>query len=155
MYHPLEVNVLHKHIETLKKQYQAKSEVTVFYELWSRPLTSVAASSWPQEHLNVCRAKNPFESAKSPYPQLNIEQVLQHPIEIIIQPLSINQKDREAFNWEKWQVIPAVKNNRILQPDADILHRMSARTLNELAVLCQNIDQVRQQLATTVDVTNP
>jgi len=135
-------------LKTLTNQYQYKTEVTVFYELWSRPLTSIGASSWPQQHLKVCRAKNPFESAKTPYPQLNIEQVLQHPIDLIIQPLSINQKDREAFNWQPWQIIPAVKNKRIIQPDADILHRMSVRALNELALLCKDIDQVRQQLAT-------
>ena len=133
-------------LASLKKTYQNKTAITVFYELWSRPLTTIAKGSWPQQHLNICQAKNPFEQVATPYPQVNIEQVLQTPIELIIQPMSINQKDREGFNWQDWPVIPAVKNQQIIQPDADALHRMTPRSLEELSKLCQAIDGTRQLL---------
>ncbi|MEW6982173.1 cobalamin-binding protein [Colwelliaceae bacterium 6471] len=135
-----------KDLNTLQARYQDKAPIQVFYELWSRPLTTIAKGSWPQQHLQICRAVNPFEQASTPYPQVNIERVLQAPIELIIQPLSINQKDREGFNWEDWPSISAVKANRIIRPDADALHRMTKRSLTELNRLCGEIDKVRQSL---------
>lgn len=136
-------------LETITNQYQDKTPITVFYELWPRPLTTVAKGSWPQQFLDICKAKNPFEQAEAPYPQINIEKVLLTPIQLIIQPLSINQPDKEAFNWQDWSVIPAVANKRIIQPNADTMHRMTMRSLKELKKLCASIDETRQWLRNT------
>jgi len=132
--------------ENIKKQYQHKTKIVAFYELWSRPLTTVAKGSWPQQFLNVCGVNNPFKGVSTPYPHVNIEKILQTPIQLIIQPLSTNQTDRQGFNWQDWPIIPAVKNNKIIQPDADAMHRMTARSLGELKKLCANIDETRQWL---------
>jgi len=141
-------------LELIKEQYQHKVPISVFYELWSRPLTTIAKGSWPQQFLNICQANNPFEQAATPYPQINIEKVLLTPIQIIIQPLSVNQKDKEGFNWQDWPIIPAVKNNQIIQPDADAMHRMTRRSLGELKNLCANIDESRQWLLNNTKQAN-
>ncbi len=130
-------------LRKITKTYQNKSEITGFYELWSRPLTTVAQGSWPQQFLNICKVKNPFEQVLSPYPQISIEQVLPASVQLIIQPLSVNQKDREAFNWQDWAIIPAVANKNIIQPDADAMHRMTLRSLTALKDLCVEIDKKR------------
>lgn len=131
-------------LDKITRQYQNKEPITVFYELWSRPLTTVAQGSWPQQLLNICKAKNPFEHATASFPQVNIEKILLSPVQLIIQPLSINQTDKEAFNWQDWQIIPAVANKQIIQPNADAMHRMSMRSLKELKKLCADIDKTRQ-----------
>jgi vitamin B12 transport system substrate-binding protein len=123
--------------------YKDKKSITGFYELWSRPLTTVAKKSWPQQFLNVCQVENPFKQVNTPYPQVNIEQVIPMSIQLIIQPLSVNQKDREGFNWDSWEIIPAVANKQILQPNADALHRMTLRSLTALKDLCASIDKTR------------
>ena len=130
----------------LKKSYQNKVKITVFYELWSRPLTTIAKGSWPQQHLNICQANNPFEQVATPYPQINIEQVLQTPVDLIIQPMSINHMAKEGFNWQDWPIIPAVTKGQIIQPNSDALHRMTPRSLKELTKLCLAIDHARQLL---------
>tara|TARA_B110000208_G_scaffold28312_1_gene37002 strand:+ start:1837 stop:2715 length:879 start_codon:yes stop_codon:yes gene_type:complete len=130
----------------LKKSYQNKVKITVFYELWSRPLTTIAKGSWPQQHLNICQANNPFEQVATPYPQINIEQVLQTPVDLIIQPMSINHMAKEGFNWQDWPIIPAVTKGQIIQPNSDALHRMTPRSLQELTKLCLAIDHARQLL---------
>lgn len=130
-------------LRKITKAYQNKSEITGFYELWSRPLTTVAQGSWPQQFLNICKVKNPFEQVLTPYPQISIEQVLPASVQLIIQPLSVNQKDREAFNWQDWAIIPAVANKNIIQPDADAIHRMTLRSLTALKDLCVKVDKKR------------
>jgi vitamin B12 transport system substrate-binding protein len=144
-----------KELAEITAQYQNKTPVLGFYELWSRPLTTVAKNSWPQQHLDICKVTNPFESVLTPYPQINIEQLIPLSVDLIIQPLSINQKDREGFNWESWDIIPAVANQRIIKPNADALHRMTLRSLTELKELCLAIDQTRSYLLKKKQVSIP
>lgn len=128
----------------IKKEYQNKLPITVFYELWSQPLTTIAKGSWPQQYLDICRANNPFRSVATPYPQVNIEQVLQKPIQLIIQPMSTSQNEKLAYNWQKWTSIEAIKNKQLIQPDADEMHRMTLRSIDALSDLCLTIDKTRE-----------
>ncbi|GLX79247.1 cobalamin-binding protein [Thalassotalea insulae] len=131
-------------LQQLKQQYQDKSAISVFYELWPRPLTTVANNAWPQQQLAVCQASNPFIDSPSDYPQINVEQVVLNAPQIIIQPDSSSMKSPDSIDWQQWQAIPAVKNNAFIRPNADKLLRMTARSLDELIVLCQQIDKFRR-----------
>ncbi len=135
-----------KKLQNIKQQYKDKTKITGFYELWSRPLTTVAKNSWPQQFLNICQVDNPFSQVKTPYPQVSIEQILPSKVELIIQPLSVNQTEREGFNWQDWPLIPAVAKKQIIQPDADAIHRMTKRSLTALKELCADIDQIRSRM---------
>ena len=126
--------------------YSNKKALVGFYELWGNPLTTVSKGSWPQQYFDICKASNPFENVNVSYPQINIETLLNKDIQFIIQPLSVNQPDKTGFNWQRWSVLPAVKNNHILHPDADSLHRMSLRSIHALDALCKEIDKVRGTL---------
>lgn len=130
-------------LAVIKQQYAKKDPIIGFYEVWSRPITTVAENSWPQQFLDVCQISNPFYNAKSSYPQVNIEQILQMHPKLIIQPLSENQVDREGYDWQKWTIIPAVKHQQIIQLDADVIHRMTTRSLGALRNLCQQADRTR------------
>jgi vitamin B12 transport system substrate-binding protein len=141
-------SVFEKELAKVTAQYANKKPIVGFYELWSRPLTTVAKNSWPQQHLDICQVDNPFESVLTPYPQINIEELISLPIHLIIQPLSVNQKDREGFNWESWEIIPAVANDKIIQPNADALHRMTLRSLTALKSLCLAVDEIRSDIIT-------
>jgi len=133
-------------LKQIKNKYKNTPLITAFYELWSTPLTTIAKSSWPQQYLNICKVHNPFEDVSTPYPQINIEQLLQMNIDIIIQPQSSNQSSKLGFNWQDWPLIPAVKNKNIIHPNADAMHRMTKRSLNELKKLCATVDNIRLRL---------
>ncbi|XQW85634.1 cobalamin-binding protein [Thalassotalea piscium] len=128
----------------IKADYQDKSPIKVFYELWSRPLTTVANHSWPQQQLSICKADNPFINSATDYPQINLEQVVLQAPDIIIQPTSVGHSNSDMVNWRQWPEIPAVKANAFLTPNADKMHRMTSRVLDELILLCKGIDQYRK-----------
>ena len=130
-------------LSALRNRYAGKQPVKVFYELWSRPLTTVAGSAWPQQQLELCGAENPFADSIDDYPHVGLEQVLVSQPQAIIQPSKHSQNSPDAINWQQWPSIPAVKNNAIFHPDADKVHRMTARTLPEIEKLCQQIDGIR------------
>jgi vitamin B12 transport system substrate-binding protein len=131
-------------LAAIKSRHQKKQPLLGFYEVWSRPLTTIAKDSWPQQFLDICSIKNPFHQAEARYPQVNIEQILQANVDIIIQPLSENQKAKEGYEWHKWPIIPAVKHQQIIELDADVVHRMTTRSLGALTDLCQQAEKSRE-----------
>lgn len=129
----------------IKHQYKGKRWISAFYELWPRPLTTIAANAWPQHLINICRVSNPFVQSKTDYPQINLEQVVLKNPELIIQPRSSARSVTDEINWRQWPDIPAVKYNAFVHPDENQLHRMTSRALNELTLLCQQIDEIRER----------
>lgn len=132
------------YLNQIKARYQTDKRISVFYELWPRPLTTVANEAWPQQQLNACQVDNPFVVSATDYPQINIEQVILKAPDVIIQPSSHGVNSPDKVNWQQWQDIPAVKNKAFLHPNADKLHRMTSRSLDELDVLCQQINEFRK-----------
>ncbi len=130
-------------LKGIKAQYKNKPSINAFYELWSTPLTTIAKGSWPQQHLDICRANNVFYDTATPYPVVSIEQVLTKKVDVIIVPLSKGQTDKQGYYWNKWPQITAVKNQQIIYPNSDKMHRMTLRALEELEHLCIKIDEVR------------
>lgn len=130
-------------LNQLKAQYQHKTALPVFYEIWDTPLSSVSASAWPAQHLALCGATNVIQEPTNPYPQLSVEQVMRVDPWVIIQPVS-NNEPRTLFNWQPFSGIKAVKNQQFIQPNSDLLHRATLRTLTGVQQLCLLIDKSRQ-----------
>ncbi len=130
-------------LANIKQHYADKPLITGFYEVWSRPLTTVANSSWPQQFLALCRIENPFQHVNTGYPQVNIEQVLQANIQVVIQAFAKKQANSNGYNWQQWPLLPAVKHQQLLMLDADVVHRMTTRSLQALQDLCQQAEQSR------------
>lgn len=133
-----------KELKALRTKFANKSPISVFYELWSNPLTTISNNSWPQQHLNVCGAKNPFVKSIMDYPQIGLEQVVIAKPQLIIQPMSHGEPNPNAVNWFQWNEIPASKHKQLIQPNSDKLHRMTSRLLEELESLCISIDNSRK-----------
>jgi vitamin B12 transport system substrate-binding protein len=133
-----------KKLQTIKNTYSNKSKVSVFYELWSRPLRTVANKAWPQQQIELCGASNPFANAQDDYPSIGLEQALVSFPQIVIQPAQHSADSPDGLSWSQWPHIPAVKNNFIFRPNADKTHRMTTRMLDEVVILCEQIDAARQ-----------
>lgn len=130
-------------LKKLRTTFANKAPITVFYELWSNPLTTVSNNSWPQQHLNVCGATNPFVESITDYPQIGLEQVAIAKPQLIIQPISNGHATPDAVNWLQWNDIPASKHKQLIHPNSDKLHRMTPRLLGELEKLCSSIEESR------------
>jgi vitamin B12 transport system substrate-binding protein len=130
-------------LQSVRQQYQTQQPVTVFYELWDNPLSTVSQDAWPQQHLQLCGAKNIFENATAAYPQVGLEQVIAANPALIIQPISENEP-RALVQWQRWPELMAAKNNQIIHVDSDLLHRATLRTLDGVAILCREIAKSRQ-----------
>jgi len=131
-------------LQKIRQTYAGQQKVSVFYELWSRPLRTVANKAWPQQQIALCGASNPFAKAQDDYPSIGLEQVLVTLPQVVVQPSQDSADSPDGLNWLQWPHIPAVKNNFIFHPNANKVHRMTTRMLDEVVILCEQIDTARQ-----------
>lgn len=131
-------------LHTLKRKYNDATPVVTFYEMWARPLRTVAKKAWLQQQIVLCGAQNPFSDLAEDYPLISLEQVLASNPQVVIQPSPHSASSPDALNWQQWQHIPAAKHGFVFHPNADKTHRMTMRMLDELELLCQNIDSARE-----------
>ncbi|UJF22932.1 cobalamin-binding protein [Shewanella sp. OMA3-2] len=129
----------------IRQQHKLKTEVKVFYQLWSTPLMTVSKGSWIQHIIEACNGTNVFYNAASEYPQISIENVLLTDAEVILQ--SLDEGNVMGVNWSQWPELPAVKNKHIYQLDADVLHRASPRAIEGVKLVCDTLDKARNLLA--------
>ena len=131
-------------LNTLKQKYQNASPVTGFYEMWARPLRTVANNAWLQKQIALCGVANPFVDLSEDYPLVSLEKVLAVNPQIVIQPTPHSAASPDSLDWSKWPHIPASQHGFILHPDADKTHRTTMRMLDELEVLCEGVDGARR-----------
>ncbi|GAA6182814.1 cobalamin-binding protein [Aliiglaciecola sp. NS0011-25] len=131
-------------LKKLREQYANQIPISVFFEIWSAPLQTIAGNAWPQQHLNICGAQNIFADLSNDYPSVSLEQVISKMPQVIIQPKANKQLASRLYDWQKFDFLPAVKNDFVFRPDADRLYRMTTRVLDEVQVICEQIQLARR-----------
>jgi vitamin B12 transport system substrate-binding protein len=120
----------------LKRRYGKAKPVSVFYQLWNPPLTSVSGSAWPAQAIELCGATNVAAGAKTPYPQIGLEQVIKANPTLI---LAGSQDPAVLAHWQQWPMLDAVKNRQLRLINPDELHRFTPRALNAVEQVCEAI----------------
>lgn len=148
-----QASAVRSRLAALRQQYQQKKTVRVFYELWDEPLSTIGPGAWPSQALRLCGAENIFADATAAYPQVSAEALLQRQPDLIVQPVSTTEPRHLTDYTKRFASLKAVQLQQRAQPNADLLHRATIRTLDGVAELCQLIDQSRQFYATKSGVS--
>lgn len=125
-------------LNALKQRYGKPKPVSVFYQLWYPPLTSVSGIAWPAQAIELCGATNIAADAKTPYPQIGLEQVIKANPSLI---LAGSQDPVVLTHWQQWSMLDAVKNRQLRLINPDELHRFTPRALNAVEQVCEAIAQ--------------
>ena len=81
---------------------------------------------------------NIMANAKTPYPQVDMEQVIRVNPSLIL----AGSQDPDALrHWRKWPNLDAVQHQRLDLINSDELHRFTPRALNAVEQVCQAITQ--------------
>ncbi len=123
-------------IQSLKTHPQKK--VKVFYQVWNKPLTTLNGKHFVTEIIELCGGENIFAELEILAPQVNIEAVVQRAPDVILSGQPVNEQ--KNF-WEKWQSIPAVKNQAFVYINPDLLVRPGPRLVEGKQALCEAISQ--------------
>jgi len=130
-------------LAVITKKYQSRKPVKTFYQLWSKPLMTISKDSWINQFITRCGGINVFHNAENPYPKISTENILLSGAQVILIPDDNQTRSHELFNWNQWNVLPAVKNKQIYYPNAKVLHRPTPRVLEPMKEVCEFIEQAR------------
>jgi len=131
-------------LESITQQYQHRTPIRTFYQLWSKPLMTISKNSWINQFITRCGGINVFNDAENPYPKISTENVLLSNAQVILIPDDNQTRSHELFDWQHWKVLPAVQNKQIYYPNAKVLHRPTPRVLKPMKEVCEFINNARE-----------
>jgi iron complex transport system substrate-binding protein len=115
--------------QKIKSKYSHKKTVTVFYQVWPKPLMTITKTSWINEVITLCGGKNIFENLHGAAPQVSLESVIVANPDVII-----------GSHVENWQ------RKHVYQIDTDLIERAGPRLLNGVENLCMLLDDARNDI---------
>lgn len=130
-------------LDALRARYAARRPVTVFYQIWPQPLMTLSGRHALSEAIRVCGGRNVFEDLAPIAPQVSVEAVLAADPEVIVTAEPGGRRTDALEGWKRFPQLRAVRAGRLVTLDADRINRHTPRLLDELAVLCERIDQAR------------
>ncbi|WP_051785847.1 cobalamin-binding protein [Endozoicomonas numazuensis] len=134
-----------KRYQSIKLQYQPQKPVTVFYEVWSKPLMTTSRELIIGQVIEVCGGKNIFADAVGRVPKVSMESLLGMNPEVIVS--SDNLKDGKTIEqrWAKWKNLKAVKEGHLFTINGNLISRPTPRALDAAVILCQQLESVRKE----------
>jgi iron complex transport system substrate-binding protein len=132
-------------IEQQRKEYSAKSPLSVFIEVDDRPLYTVNGRQLISQVVTLCGGRNIFADLPQLAPAIGIEAVIAANPEVI---LSTDDSDDQATAiWTAWPHIQAVHDGNVYTLHADDIARPTTRLVSGINEVCGLLEQVREKHA--------
>ncbi|MBR8224906.1 cobalamin-binding protein [Burkholderia ambifaria] len=139
-------------IAALRARYAARAPVTMFFQVWDRPLTTLNGAHLFNEVIALCGGRNVFAALKPLAPSVTDEAVLAaNPEAIVTTSAGATRSDAplpSLARWRAWPALTAVARNNLFAIDGDLLTRPSPRIAQGAAALCEDLDAARARRPT-------
>ncbi len=121
------------------------SRPKVFLQIGEAPIVTVGKGSFANDLIRLSGGENIAGNDREMYPRLGMEEILKRSPEVILISSMNSRGDYEkAFReWERWKMIPAVKQGRIHLIDSDLIDRPSPRIIDGLEEMARLIHPER------------
>jgi iron complex transport system substrate-binding protein len=134
---------LRRDIAALRRDYQGRRPVSVFFQVWNEPLMTVNGRQVISEVIDLCGGKNIFAGLKTLVPSVSVEAVLAADPEAIV-TASEQPAARVLGDWSAWQQLRAVRDGNLLAIPPDDISRPTPRLLSGARRLCEQLDRIRR-----------
>ncbi|TNF38120.1 MAG: cobalamin-binding protein [Gammaproteobacteria bacterium] len=131
-----------RELQQLRRDYQGRTAVRVFYQVWNEPLFTVNGEHLINKVIELCGGTNVFADLPVLAPRISVEAVIEKDPEVIIAGLN-EQRHDWLGNWQKWTGMKAVKNGHVYGVNADLIVRHTPRIVQGARRMCEQIDKVR------------
>ena len=130
-------------LETLDGKYRHQSPVTIFYQVWDRPLITAGGNELINDIITLCGGRNIFANIRRVAPKVSREAVLKRNPEVIIASGMDIERPEWLDDWLRWPSLKAVANKNLFFVPPDLLQRHTPRALLGAAQICDQLDQAR------------
>ncbi|MFO7820285.1 MAG: cobalamin-binding protein [Halanaerobacter sp.] len=135
-------NKLHKIKKVVKENIERGKRPKVFYEIWNDPLYTAGPETFINDLIDLAGGINIAQDTKGKWPQYNLETLLAENPEVYITS-NHNQDNKTTKSSikkrDKFQEIKAIKQNRILVLNSDLVNRASPRIILGLEKIAEAI----------------
>ncbi|MFZ6861582.1 cobalamin-binding protein [Undibacterium sp. Ji67W] len=132
-------------LEDLRKTYRqpdSSTPVTVFYEVWNKPLMTLNDEHMISAAIRLCGGRNVFGRLKELSPTITTEALLSTNPDAII----TGGENTDSLNeWRSFKTLTAVKKNHLYAVKGDLLNRAGPRILDGTEALCKQIALAREK----------
>ncbi len=136
-------------IAALRARYAARPPVTVFLQIWDRPLTTLNGAQIVSDVLTLCGGRNVFAALQPVAPTVSDEAVLAANPEAIVataqgataSDASLPSLDR----WRRWPSLAAVARSNLFAVDGDWLTRPTPRLALGAEQVCRDLETARER----------
>ena len=119
-------------LDRLRRHYHRERPLTVFYQIWNRPLYTLGGRQIISEAIEVCGGRNVFADLQLPAPQVSIESVLSRNPEVILAG-----SGAQLSEWKAWPQLAAVRKGQLWEVPDKGLERPSFQMLGAIWKLCE------------------
>lgn len=133
-----------RRLDGLRARYRDRAPVSVFYQVWDRPLMTVNDRHLISDVIRLCGGRNVFAGLPLLAPQIGIEAVLQRDPQAVIVAAGADEAGRLLAPWLRWRQLAAVSHAHLYGIERDLLVRQTPRILDGAEQLCRILDTVRE-----------
>jgi len=127
----------------LQQRYSGRDEVTLFFQIWDKPLMTVNGDHLINDVIRLCGGRNVFAGMKLLTPEISIEAVLGADPEAIGGATAEAGQKENLDGWKNWPRLKAVARDNLFVVHADLISRNTPRILDGARELCEQLDAAR------------
>lgn len=130
-------------LATLRQQQQGKSKLSVFYQVWDKPLYTLNGQHIVSDAIALCGGSNIFARLPVTAPVVTDEAVIAANPQVILSA-AMRHNDDLLKRWQRMPGIAAVQNRQLHQVNGDLLNRPTPRMIDGTRQLCAKLDLARR-----------
>lgn len=130
-------------LAALRRQQQSKPKLSVFYQVWDKPLYTLNGQHIVSDAIALCGGNNVFASLPVTAPVVTDEAVIAANPQVILSA-AMRQNDDLLKRWQRMPGIAAVQNRQLHQVNGDLLNRPTPRMIEGTRQLCAKLDLARR-----------
>jgi iron complex transport system substrate-binding protein len=132
--------------QTLAERHRSKASsqpVRVFWQLWHEPLMTINREHLISEAMRLCGGVNVFAELPLLTPTVSWEAAVATDPQLIATSGRSQDAARDFATWRRFANVSAVKQQRYVSIDGDLMGRMGPRFVDGAAALCEAIEAAR------------
>jgi iron complex transport system substrate-binding protein len=129
--------------QALAKRYEGKPPVRVFWQLWHEPLMTINREHLISEAMRLCGGVNVFADLPLLTPTVSWEAAVAVDPQLIATSGRPQDAERDFAPWRRFAKVSAVKQQRYVSIDGDLIGRMGPRFVEGAGALCEAIERAR------------
>ena len=130
-------------LEALKQQYANAPSISVFYQVYQRPLYTINGEHYVSELIQLCGGRNIFSDLHALAPAISVEAVIERDPEVML--ASTDAGDDAFTEWQRWPGLSAIQNGNLYMMPADSIGRGTPRLLAAGESVCRALQEAREK----------